>query len=508
MSAEKDTPLPAEHEHDDEPMPEGPEPPPRGARTMAIARWVIVAMTASLAAFTWLSFAGAQLGRKDGAVTTAPKYHCPMHPQIVSDAPGECPICHMNLEPIVPDRPSDATAPVGPQPEAGIAPIQRASQAGGSAPAFACPMHPEVTSSTAGRCSICKMALEPIARDGGASSAALPGSVPLGTIAIELALDRIQAIGVRTAVAEETTLAMPIRSTAIVAAPEQGTAEVHVRTAGFVERVHVDQTGTEVGTGQTMLSVYSPEILQAQHELLATRAWMSDGGIGSSPARVKLELLGMTPADITRVLEKREPMRAVAVVAPRGGFVTKKNVVLGSYVTPEMTLYEIQDLSRVYVVADLLSADVQHVRIGAAAKFVPSSRPDDAVSAKIDLVYPAVTPDARTRRVRMQIPNPRDRALAPGEYGALEIATTNRRAVTVPRDALVDTGSSTYVFVVEREGRFAPRVVVTGSSAGERIVVEAGLQAGDRVVSGATFLIDSESRLQASIASQTAQPKP
>lgn len=508
MSADPNAPLPAERDHDDEAMPEGPEPPPRGAKQMAIARWVVVALTASLAAFTWLSFAGAQLGGKDGATANAPKYHCPMHPQIVSDVPGECPICHMNLEPIAPERASDASAAVGVQPEAGIVPIHPAPQDRGSAPAFACPMHPEVTSITAGRCPICKMALEPMAGDGGASSAALPGTVPPGTIAIDLALDRIQAIGVRTAVAEETTLTRPIRSAAIVAAREQGSAEVHVRTPGFVERVHVDQTGIEVGTGQAMLSVYSPEILQAQHELLAMRSWTPDAGVGSSPAHVKLELLGMTPADIARVLEKREPMRAVGVVAPRGGFVTRKNVVLGSYVTPEMTLYEIQDLSRVYVVADLLSADAQHVRVGGAAKFVPSSRPADAVTAAIDLIYPAVSPEARTRRVRMQVPNPRDHALAPGEYGALEIATGNRRAVTVPRDALVDTGSSTYVFVVEREGRFAPRTVVTSAAGVERVVVEAGLRPGDRVVSGATFLIDSESRLQASIASQTAQPKP
>lgn len=506
MSAEKD-PSPDENEHEDEPMPEGPEPPPRGAKAMAIARWAIVALTACLAAFTWLSFAGAQLGTQ-GTAATAPKYHCPMHPQIVSDVPGECPICHMSLEPIAADRASDAAVDGRAQSQGGDAAPPRVSHDDTDAPAFVCPMHPEVTSKTASRCPICKMALEPIAPDGGATSSAPPGATPAGTIPIDLALDRIQAIGVRTAVAEETTLTMPIRTSAVVAAPEQGTSEVHVRTAGFVERVHVDQTGLEVGTGQAMVSVYSPEILQAQHELLAMRSWTGDGGAGSSPAHVKLELLGMTSAEIARVLEKREPMRAVAVVAPRGGVVTKKNVVLGSYVTPEMTLYEIQDLSRVYVVADVLAADAQHVHAGTDAKFVPSSRPADGVAGKIDLVYPAVSPEARTRRVRMQIPNPRPRAFAPGEYGALEIATANRRALTIPRDALVDTGSSVYVFVVEREGRFAPRTVFTSGATADRVVVDAGLQKGDRVVSGATFLIDSESRLQASIASQTVQPKP
>lgn len=505
MSADQ-TPLSENGtQHDDDPMPEGPEAPPPGARTMAIVRWVIVAATACVAAFTWLSFAGAQLG-KQGTMTSAPKYQCPMHPQIVSDVPGECPICHMNLEPIAADRTVDAAADGVAGPQATDAAAPRITRDG--AAAFECPMHPEVTSSTAGRCPICKMALEPVARDSGPAPAALPGATPPGTIAIDLALDRIQAIGVRTAVVEETTLATPIRSTAIVAPSEQGTAEVHVRTPGFVERVHVDQAGGQIGTGQPMVSIYSPEILQAQNELLAMRSWTPDGGGGSSPAHVKLELLGMTPADIARVLEKREPVRAVAVVAPRGGFVTKKNVVLGSYVTPEMTLYEIQDLSRVYVVADVLPADADHVHTGTDAKFVPSSRPTEAVTGRIDLVYPAVNTEARTRRVRMQVPNPRSRAFAPGEYGTLEIATASRRALTIPRDALVDTGSSVYVFVVAGEGRFVPRVVVARGTTGERVVVDAGLQKGDRVVSGATFLIDSESRLQASIATQTALSKP
>lgn len=127
------------------------------------------------------------------------------------------------------------------------------------------------------------------------------------------------------------------------------------------------------------------------------------------------------------------------------------------------------------------------------------------MTAKVDLVYPLANAEARTRRVRMQIRNDASKAYAPGEYGIVELEVAARRGVSIPRDALIDTGTSRYVFVVEAGGRFVPRVVAVGGSDPDRVVVAEGLTAGERVVSGATFLIDSESRLQASIA-QAVQP--
>jgi len=300
-----------------------------------------------------------------------------------------------------------------------------------------------------------------------------------------------------------------LRVTAVVAPTEQGVSEVHVRSPGFVERLQVSQTGIAVGRQQPLFTIYSPEILQAESELIATHGWESGdkGTTTSDSSRRKLELLGMSSKDIEQVVKTHEPMRAIPVYAPQAGYVTKKNVVVGSYVTPEMTLYEIQDLSQVYVVADVFQRDVGFLQNGTAGRFVPARRPDEAIDVHVDLIYPTLNAEARTTRVRMQVKNSKGKTFRPGEYGSVEFATPARKALIVPRDAVIDTGLSTYVFVVQGEGTFSPREVTLGDEQGDMLTILSGLSPGDRVVSGATFLIDSESRLQAS-AMQAATNEP
>ena len=433
-------------------LPEGEEPPPKGVRFMGAIRWAILALTALVALSVWWSYALARNGAAGEHSSEAkPKYFCPMHPQIVADEPGECPICHMTLEPMPTDR-----------------------QAGGPA-----------------RAAIPAPSAAPVA----------PGSTPPGTTPIKLALDRVQAIGVRTAVAKDETVRRALRVTAVVTPTEQGVAEVHVRSAGFVERIFVDQSGISVARDQPLLALYSAEIYQAQSELLSTKQWTKDdaGARALTSARRKLELLGMAPTDIDRVLEKGEAMRAVPIYAPQSGFIAKKNVVVGSSVTPEMVLYEIQDLSRVYVIAEVFERDIGSLHVGIEGNFTPAERPESSVRGAVDLIYPTLNAQTRTTRVRMQVRNDK-RALLPGAYGEVEFSMPARHQVLIPRDAVVDTGLSTYVFVVETEGRFSPRSVVLGEEEGDAVAIRAGISAGDRVVSGATFMIDSESRLQASVA--------
>src|SRR5439155_808302 len=194
-----------------------------------------------------------------------------------SSEPGECPICHMTLEPITANR--GAPPPATSAPAAAVAaPATKTRSSSPQAP--------------------------PSGND-------MAGTVPPGTTPITLTLDRIQAIGVRTAVAGEGGTQQTLRVTAVVAPTEQGVAEVHVRSPGFVERILVNQTGVAVGRDQMLFAIYSPEILQAQSELLATQQWAAAGTAGTAAdgARRKLELLGMSPSDIDKVLKTREPMR-------------------------------------------------------------------------------------------------------------------------------------------------------------------------------------------------------
>jgi Cu(I)/Ag(I) efflux system membrane fusion protein len=322
--------------------------------------------------------------------------------------------------------------------------------------------------------------------------------VPPGTTPLTLTFDRVQSIGVRTAVAEERETGGTLRVTATVAAPEQGAAEVHVRAPGFVERIGVQETGVRVAAGQELLGLYSPDVFQAESELLAAKGFGDTGARSVEAARQRLELLGVPPATIDAVLANGKPMRVLSIASPASGYVSKKSVVLGSYVTPEMALYEIVDLSKVYVVADVFPRDVAQVRIGMEGRFTPQ-QPGKVLSAKVDLVYPQLNAEARTTRVRMQVRNDK-LDLRPGQYGSVDFVLRPRKVVVVPRDAIIDTGRASYVFLDEGGGRYTPRVVGLGSALDDGVEVTAGVSAGDRVVSSATFLIDSESRLRASLA--------
>ncbi|HEU4412721.1 MAG TPA: efflux RND transporter periplasmic adaptor subunit [Polyangiaceae bacterium] len=435
------------------PESEGPEAPPPGVRAMATLRWAILAGVAAVALLSfWFLLA------PEGAANV--KYTCPMveHAFVVKDEPGECPVCHMELVPM----PAEAAE----------------------------------------------------ARKQGAAAAAaeLPPDTPPGLVPIHVELGRAQKIGVRTALVEEADAGSGLRAPAYVSAPESGASQAHVRAPGFVERVAVGQTGVAVGAGQPLVYVYSPDIYRAQEEMLAIRRFEGVGPGGGTPAgptleaaRRRLELYGLTAKDIDDIVRKGAPERAVPVRSPASGHVTRKEVALGAYVTPEMVLYEIADLSRVYVVADVFTRDAASLRVGSAGLVRFASLPGPEIKAKIDLIYPEMNAAARTTRVRLQVPNP-GLLLRPGLYGEVRFETGARRALVVPRDAVVDTGESRYVFVDLGEGRYAPRLVTLGAEAGERVEIVSGLRAGERVVSGATFLLDSESRLQAALTGVVAPP--
>jgi Cu(I)/Ag(I) efflux system membrane fusion protein len=351
--------------------------------------------------------------------------------------------------------------------------------------------------------------------EGAATPRVPPDAKPLppvpGLVPIELSLDRIQNIGVRTAPATVETLAPDLHAVGFVSADEARLARVHTRFSGWIERLEVPTTGQKVARGQVLAGLYSPELLPAQQEFLAARRWQSgangaqrlprgEGGGESmaGDARARLELLGLSPAEIDAIAQTGQPSRTVAVVAPIGGYVVSKTAVQGAFVQPGNELFEIADLSRVWVLVDVYEYEVGRVRVGQNAEITVGAYPGERFVGRVGFLYPVVDPSTRTLRVRVELEN-RGMKLRPGMYAAATIQLDEARATVIPTEALVDTGEHQYVFVVKGGGRFEPRPVKVGHRGIDKVQILEGVASGDVVVTTSNFLIDSESRLHAAI---------
>jgi Cu(I)/Ag(I) efflux system membrane fusion protein len=429
--------------------------PPAGVKAMAIVRWVLVAVTALVAVVSVAGYAGVHI---DGAGPTAEAhlYYCPMHPSVVQDHPGQCPICSMTLVP---------------------KPAGKARSPG-------------------------------------------PASVP-GLADIDLTPERIQLIGMKTATVKREALTGDLRTVGVVAPDERGLAQINTRFGGWIEKLFVSETGERVRRGQVVATVYSPDVLQAQQELLAARGWSGDhkpashdldakfaAGFDES-ARRRLELLGISPREIDDVLRTGKPALAIAIRSPVEGYVVAKNAVTGVAVQPGTVLFEVADLSTVWVTAEIYEVDVARVTVGQPARLELTAFPGEAYSGKVKFIYPILDAQSRTLRVRLEFKNRFDQGgprLRPGMYGTVHLALPPTPGLTVPAEAVVDTGERHYLFVARAGGHFEPRQVEVGARAQGKVVILRGIAEGETVVTTGNFLVDSESRLRSAIEGQGGQP--
>jgi Cu(I)/Ag(I) efflux system membrane fusion protein len=308
----------------------------------------------------------------------------------------------------------------------------------------------------------------------------------------------MQSLGVRVDAVRRETLTQALQAVATVVPDESRISHAHTRVAGWVERLDVNTTGESVRAGQPLARVFSQELLSSQTEYLAARAATASSGITSAvvaSGRARLSVLGMAEEEIAAIEASGQPHRLVTVVAPHGGVVVNRGVTEGTAVDPSTPLLTIADLSRVWVFAEIPEANIPAVRVGIEARldFPGSGLPP--IPARVDFLYPTLTERTRTLRVRFTVANRRG-TLRPGLYGTATLALPGATALTIPRDAVVDTGRQQHVFVATGGG-FEPRPVTLGLRLTDRVEVLDGLREGERVVSSGVFLLDSESRLRA-----------
>ena len=315
--------------------------------------------------------------------------------------------------------------------------------------------------------------------------------VPVDTAAAQSLDIRLETVG-------RESLTQTVRAVATVGPDESRISHVHTRVAGWIEHLDANITGEVVRAGQPLAHIFSQELLSSQTEYLSARRNTSASGISSAviaSGRTRLGVLGMTAAEIDEIERTGEPKRLVTVVAPRSGVVVNRGVTVGTSVDPSTTLLTIADLSRVWVLAEVPEASIPGIRVGTIAQldFPASGRPP--FGARVDFVYPTLTERTRTLRVRLSATN-RDGAFRPGLYGTAVFEGAGQNVITVPREAVVDTGLQQHVFVAVGN-MFEPRPVTVGAQLADRVEIRDGLREGEQIVAAGVFLLDSESRLRA-----------
>ena len=398
-----------------------------------------------------------------------------MHPTYISDKPGDCPICGMKLVPIEP-----------------------AARLG----------------------SACRSRIAASRRIAGANQLK-PSRIVSGYATVTIPHDRIQSMGITFAEARRMDLDQSFRTFGRVTYDETRIHHVHTKFEGYIETLYVNYVGQFVKKGQPLFSIYSPELYATQNEyLLALRAREQmpaaerdrGGSLQSeiliwSPPRGNVWRSGISETKIFSELERtRKPIRALTIFSPVSGYVTAKTALQGLKVMPGDNLYDIVDLSTVWVLADIYEVNLPFIRLGQPADITLAYQPGKTWRGRVTFIDPTVDPATRTVKARLEFANPGNE-LKPDMYADVVIGGARGTGIAVPESAVIATGERNIVFVAKGDGVFEPREVVLGIRVRNLYEIKQGVSEGEKVVTGANFLLDSESKLKASMSGMAGEHK-
>lgn len=316
---------------------------------------------------------------------------------------------------------------------------------------------------------------------------------------VTLSPDKIQKLGVRTDVAMRRTISRTVQAVGTVQLDERRLFVVAPKFEAWIENLLVDTTGAPVRQGQALMEVYSPELVLAQQEYLVARRSGGSNDLAEASLQ-RLRNLDVPEEEIDRLRKTGKASRTLTYRAPAGGVVLEKAAVKGMRFMPGETLYRIADLSNVWLIADIFEQDLNFVKQGQQADVTVNSLPGKVFTGKVSFVYPTLTAESRTGKVRIELSNA-DGLLKPNLYATVHISADAgaMAELVVPESALLDNGKRQAVLVEIGEGRYEPREVKAGARNDGYIQINAGLKEGERVVVRANFLIDSESNLRAAL---------
>ena len=327
--------------------------------------------------------------------------------------------------------------------------------------------------------------------------------------AVEISPEKQQLIGVKVIEVSAKPMKKVIRTVGRIDYDERKLRTVNTKVEGWIEKLHVDYVGKFVRKGEPLAEIYSPELYATQQEFINLLRWQKekkDGDPSASAiskdvnalvaaARQRLRLWDIPEDQIRKIEEAGEPVRTLTIRSPVTGYVIQKMALQGMRVMAGEKLFDVADLSTLWVIADIYEYELPLIRVGDDATISLSYLPGREFSSRIDYIYPTLAGDTRTGRVRFTIPNPEGR-LKPQMFTNVEVKIDLGKRIAVPDDAVIDTGTRQIVYVDRGEGYFEPRQVALGLRAEGMREVLGGLKAGDRIAASASFLIDSEAQIK------------